>query len=149
MITFDPPAGAAGTIGTYSALVTDFGAVAGYYIDTNIVCHAFLRTPDGKFIVYEAPSAGTAPDNGYTTGTFVESVNVEGATTGFVVNNDAETHAWMRDSKGKVITFSVPGQIVVPGSDLGSTGKDINALGVIAGRWHDANYVTHAYVRIP
>jgi hypothetical protein len=146
---FDPPTDAAGTIGTYGAFVTDLGAVAGYYIDGNFVSHAYLRTREGEFTVYEAPDAGTAPFGGFTAGTFVEAVNIESATTGFVVDNQAEVHAWVRHAGGKVTSFDVPGQIAVPGTDFGSTGRGINVFGVITGRWRDANYVVHGYIRTP
>jgi hypothetical protein len=145
---FDPPTDAAGTVGTYGAFVTDLGAVAGYYIDGNFVSHAYLRTPEGKFTVYEAPDAGTVSYNFFTPGTFVEAVNIEGATTGFVVDNLAEVHAWVRNPHGNVTTFDVPGQLAVPGTDFGSTGRGINAFGVITGRWHDANYVLHGFIRM-
>jgi hypothetical protein len=147
--TFDPPAGPAGTIGTYGALINDAGAIAGYYIDTNIVCHGFLRSLDGNYSTFEARTAGTAPYNFYTAGTFVTAVNFEGATTGFVVNQYAETHSWVRDSNGKITTFSVPGQIVVPGNDYGSYGFGINALGIITGNWYDTNYALHGYTLVP
>lgn len=146
--TFDPPAGAAGTVGTYGAFVTDLGAVAGYYIDGNIVSHAYLRKPDGEFTVYDAPGAGTSQGN-FTEGTFVEAVNLVGATTGFVTDDNVEAHGWVRDAHGNVTTFDVPGQIAEPGTDFGSTGRGINAFGVIVGRWHDENNVVHAYIRTP
>jgi hypothetical protein len=121
--------------------------VAGYYIDLNFVSHAYLRSPEGKFTVYEAPDAGTAPYGPFTAGTFVEAVNIESATTGFVVDNLAEAHAWGRNPHGNVTTFDVPGQLAAPGTDFGSTGRGINASGVITGRWHDANYVLHGFIR--
>jgi YD repeat-containing protein len=147
--TFDPPADAAGTIGTYGAFVADRGAVAGYYIDGDFVSHAYLRTPEGKFTVYDAPDGGTAPYGGFTAGTFVESVNDETETTGFVVDNLAEAHAWVRNADGKVTTFDVPGQVAAPGTDFGSAGKGINAFGVINGRWRDANFALHGFIRTP
>jgi hypothetical protein len=147
--TFDPPADAAGTVGTYGAFITDLGAVAGYYIDTNFVSHAYLRTREGKFTVYEAPQAGTVSFGPFTTGTFVECVNDETATVGFVINNLAEAHAWVRNEDGKVTTFSVPGQVAAPGTDFGSSAKGINAFGVINGRWHDANLAVHGFIRTP
>lgn len=146
---FDPPPDSAGTVGTYGAVVTDLGAVAGYYIDGNFVSHAYLRTPEGKFTVYDAPDAGTAPYGGFTAGTFVESVNIQATTTGFVVDNLAEAHAWVRKAHGKATTFDVPGQVAAPGTDFGSAGKGINAFGVITGRWHDVNFVIHGFIRTP
>jgi hypothetical protein len=146
---FDPPPGPAGTVGTYGALINDVGAIAGYYIDSNIVCHGFLRSPGGDYSEFEAPTAGTSPYNTYTAGTFVTAVDLEGATTGFVVNNYAEDHSWVRDSGGKITSFSVPGQIVVPGNDYGSGGFGINALGIVTGYWFDTNYVVHAYIAVP
>jgi hypothetical protein len=36
------------------------GAIVGYYTDTNIVPHAFLRTRDGQITSFDAPGAGLA-----------------------------------------------------------------------------------------
>ncbi len=148
--TFDDPAAVGATFGTITYGINDLGVVAGYYFDANYTSHAFLRTPDGRFTAFEAPGAGTGVYQGtYTEGTFATVVNLEGATTGFVTDKNAENHAFVRAANGKAITFDIPGQLAVPGSDLGSAGEAINAQGQIAGRWHDANYVLHGVLRLP
>jgi 5,10-methenyltetrahydromethanopterin hydrogenase len=55
----------------------------------------------------------------------------------------------VRHANGNATVFDVPGQLLQPNSDLGSAGEAINAAGVIAGRWHDANYLLHGYVWLP
>jgi hypothetical protein len=53
-------------------------------------------------------------------------------------------------SDGYAKAFDVPGQIEVATPYwFGDAGAAINDLGVVAGRWHDANSVAHAFLRIP
>jgi len=144
--TFDPPGAVGGTVGTLNALVTDLGLIAGDYIDANSsVSFGFERTPSGKYIAYQASEAGSAPFDG----TWLDAVNIEGATTGYVTDANLENHSFIRDPCGHITVFDVPGQIAVPNSYLGSAGEGINASGVVAGRWHDAAYAAHGYILYP
>jgi hypothetical protein len=148
--TFDAPGAVGNSFGTISYGINDLGVVAGYYADTNDRVHGFVLFPGGQFTAFEAPRAGKSiSTDGFTEGTFVGPVNLEGATTGFVVDKDAEAHAFVANPGGKAVTFDVPGQIAAPETDLGSAGEGINAFGVIVGRWHDVNYVEHGFVRFP
>jgi hypothetical protein len=80
----------------------------------------------------------------------VEGASLEGATTsGFVVNNYAQATSWVRDSKGNITTYRVPGQNDVYGGDNGSDAKGTNALGIITGFGDDGNYTFHGYIAIP
>jgi hypothetical protein len=76
-------------------------------------------------------------------------MNLEGTTTGDVGDANAEHHSFVRNANGKITVFDVPGQIAVPGSGLGSAGEAINAAGVVAGEWHDANYAAHGFLWLP
>lgn len=148
--TFDAPGAVGSAFGTIPYGINDLAVVAGYYLDTNYTSHGFLRTPDGVFTAFEAPGAGTGLYQGiYAEGTFPTVVNLEGATTGFIVDDNAETHPFVSAANGKATTFDIPGQLAVPGTDIGAAGEAINAQGVIAGRWHDVNYVLHGFVRTP
>jgi cell wall-associated NlpC family hydrolase len=79
----------------------------------------------------------------------VESVNVAGAVTGYVVDSLQERHSFVRTASGKITTFDIPGQLHAPYSWIGATGDGINAKGQIAGRWRDANAALHGYLLLP
>jgi hypothetical protein len=151
--SFDPPNAVGGPYGTASdAVINDLGVIAGSYYDANTnVEYGYLRWPDGQFTEFAAPKAGTAD----IAGTNLSAVNLEGTTTGWVLNHtdsagNQEAYAFVRAANGDATTFSVPGQIMVPNPDwYGSAGIAINAAGVIAGRMHDVNYVAHGWLRIP
>ena len=153
---FDAPGGVGGSLGTFSAFINDLGMIAGSYYDANTnVVYGFLRWPTGQFDEFAGPKAGTAA----YAGTDLHAINLEGTTTGMVFNHSnssaggqisQESHAFVRAANGDATTFDVPGQIEVPNPGwYGSAGAAINAVGVVAGRWHDVNYAAHAFLRIP
>lgn len=145
--TFDVPAAVGGVAGTYSAFINDLGVIAGSYYDaTTNVEYGYLRWPDGSFTKFAAPKTGTVQ----FTGTNLAAVNLEGATTGWIFEDDDKVAAFVRAADGNATTFDVPGQIIAPNPYLfGSAGAAINGAGVIAGRWHDVNYAAHGFLRTP
>ena len=144
----DPPGSLGGLYGTGAALVNDAGEIAGYYFDASTdESIGYLRSPHGSFTTFEAPQAGT--DWGSQEGTGVESVNVAGAVTGYVVDSLQERHSFVRTASGKITTFDIPGQLHAPYSWIGATGDGINAKGQIAGRWRDANAALHGCLLLP
>jgi hypothetical protein len=149
---FDAPGGVGGPIGTWSAFINDSGVIAGSYYDAKTdVEYGYVRWPKGHFDQFAAPKAS----NIAFAGTNLLAINLVGTTTGFVFDHvdsqgNAETHAFERAANGDATTFNVPGQINFPNPDLfGSAGAAINAAGAVAGRFHDANLVAHAFLRIP
>lgn len=148
--SLDAPGAVTSSFGTIVYNLNDLGTVAGYWFDVNYAAHGFLRTLDGHFTSFEAPGAGTGSSNsGYTEGTFVTALNLEGATTGFGIDTNADASSFVRTSNGKVTTFTIPGQILGAGNDYGSIGLAINAEGIVVGRWRDTNYAVHGYIMIP
>jgi hypothetical protein len=146
IVNFDPRGSVGSDYGLNNAFINDLGVVAGtYWQGSSNVSYGFQRLPDGKVTEYQVPDAGTAPFEG----AYLSAVNIEGTVTGYVTDANVENHSFVRDAGGKIVVFDVPGQMAVPGSDFGSAGEAINAAGVIAGRWHDANSVLHAFVRSP
>ena len=153
--TFDPPGAVGGDAGTYNAFVNDFGVIAGsYYAAKNDAEFGYLRWSAGQFTKFDAPKATSAE----FFGTELAAINLESTTTGWVFTKGVEVdgnmefvaQAFVRDANGNATTFIVPGQITTPNPYLyGSAGAAINALGVVAGRIHDANLVAHAFLRIP
>jgi len=148
-ITVDPPGAVGGPYGgVYNAFVNDGGVIAGSYFDANTSVEiGFIRALQGGFTTFKAPKAGS--DLGSYEGTGVESVNVFGAEVGYVVDSLQERHSFVRTASGKVTTFDIPGQLHVQDTWLGSQSCSINAMGQIAGRWRDPNYVAHGYLLLP
>lgn len=149
--TFDPPNSVSGptSYGTYSAFINDLGVVVGSYFDaTTSVEYGFIRRLDGQFTEFAAPRAGTAVTSDEA-GTNVSAVNVAGAITGNVLDNNFESHSFVRAANGEAATFDIPGQIQVADMDEGSIGLGINARGVVVGRWRDTNGALHGYLRTP
>jgi hypothetical protein len=150
---FDPPNAVGGVAGTYNAFINDFGVIAGSYYDANTNAeYGYLRWPDGQFTKFAAPKSGTSA----FFGTELAAVNLLGTTTGWVFTNSVDVEgnlefvaeAFVRDVNGNATTFVVPGQITTANPDLfGSAGAAINALGDIAGRWHDVNSAAHSFLR--
>ncbi len=143
---FDVPAAVGGTNGTVAAFINDLGEIAGFYYDSSTnVQYGYVRWPSGQFTVFAAPGAGTVA----YAGTQVSAVNLEGATTGAILDDNFEYHSFVRAADGTASTYDVPGQIMVPNSNAGSFAVGINAFGVIAGHWRDSNLTYHGYLRLP
>ena len=110
MITFDAP-GADTTPGdnngTYPSSINDWGVVTGSYQDANTVYHGFLRSAEGKFIIFEVPGADTTA--GSYNGTSPSSINDLGVVTGSYWDANSFSHGFLRSPNGKFTTFDVPG----------------------------------------
>jgi hypothetical protein len=143
---FDAPGATSSSIGTGNLVINDAGVVAGsVFQGSGDLIYGFEGHASGKMIAFQVPEAGA----GGFEGTNVNALNVEGTTTGYVTDSNEENHTFVRYANGKAVTFDVPGQMAVPGSFFGSAGYGINAFGVVAGRWHDANTALHAFVWVP
>ena len=140
IISFDAP-GAGATTGSFegtacysdcSALINNFGAIAGTYQDANNVFHGFVRSPQGKFTTFDAPGADmTAGD---FNGTFVNGINDAGAIAGFSVDASGGAHGFLRSAEGVITRFDVIG------SAQGTTTPNaLNLEGAIVGFFADQN----------
>lgn len=144
--TFDPPGSAGSYYGVDYVYVSDLGVVAGsYWRGAGNVSYGFEGMPNGKISAYQVPRAGTVAFDG----TYTNAINLEGTTVGYVTDSNEENHTFVRAANGQVTVFDVPGQMAVPGSYFGSAAYGVNAVGVVVGRWHDANVVLHAFVWVP
>ena len=118
-----------------------FGAVTGYYADTNAALHGFVRAPDGTITTFDGPGA-TCPYY-FSFCTWPVGINLQGAITGFYC--DAVTcHGFLRAPGGTIIAFDPPGSVFT----FVYTGG-INSAGVITGEYYDANGVEHGFLRAP
>jgi hypothetical protein len=94
--TFDAPGeGPAGVNCTADCPIglNDWGAITGTYLDANNVYHGFLRSPDGKFIIIDAPGADMTPQD--FNGTFAVSINDQGAITGYYIDAKNVAHGFV------------------------------------------------------
>src|SRR5205809_192386 len=84
--TFDAPgAGTGPGQGTFVVsplIINRDGTIAGYYVDSALVRHGFLRDENGAFTTFDAPGAGT----GAGQGTFSYAISPTGAITGWYVD---------------------------------------------------------------
>jgi hypothetical protein len=121
--------------------INRWGAVAGTYLDANNVFHGFVRSPDGKFTIFEAPGADTNAQD--YNGTVAQGINDFGEITGYWVDKQDIEHGFVRSPWGTFTNFDTPGAI------YGPTPLFINLEGAVVGYAFDANTLFHAFVRYP
>jgi hypothetical protein len=125
--TFDAPgAGTGPGRGTLIGSVDNLnpaGAISGISIDANNVFHGYLRTPDGTITVFDAPGAGTGPNQG----TQCSGINEAGTIVGLYIDSSNVNHGFLRASGGTFTTFDVPG--AGTGANQGTLAENINELG--------------------
>ncbi len=63
--------------GTVAFANNDQGQIVGFYTDTNVVAHGFLRSPKGEFTSFDVPGAGLGA--GLDQGTVAYAINDQGA----------------------------------------------------------------------
>jgi hypothetical protein len=87
-----------GSSGTSVISVSDKDEIAGYYVDSGSVLHAFLRAKDGTLTQFETTDAGT----GAGQGTSATDVNDSGTSTGltdFCASRAARSRSSMRPAR--------------------------------------------------
>jgi hypothetical protein len=147
--TFDVPG--AGGYGSTPLAINLEGAVVGYYTDSDYSFHAFLRSPDGKFTTWIGPDACTGNGSEGCYGSGASNVNMFETIAGSFSDNSGNfvQHGYVRNSKGELKTFDVPGAGTgsyqgtgCPGCALG-----LNRFGTTAGIYSDSNSVNHGFIR--
>ena len=126
--------------GTFASGINNWGAITGFYIDSNNVYHGFLRSPEGRLTSFEDPSADTGPFNG----TSPSSINDLGVVAGDYADASGTSHGFLRSPEGKFTTVDVPGA-----GGFGSFPIAINLEGAVVGYYTDSNYSFHAFLRSP
>jgi uncharacterized membrane protein len=145
IITFDAPGADTNVVdsnGTFSSDINGWGAITGYYIDSNNVYHGFLRSPEGKFTTFEAPGADTTI--GSFNGTIPSNINDLGVIAGSYYDANGSGHGFLRSPSGKFTTFDVPGA-----TNSNTTPRAFNIEGAVVGFYTDANFSFHAFLRSP
>ena len=149
--SFDVPG--VGGYGSTPIAINIEGAIVGYYTDSNYAFHAFLRSPYGTFTTWSGPDACTGNGSEGCFGSGATNVNLFGTIAGGFEDDSGNFvhHGQVRNAKGALTTFDVPGAGTgsyqgtgCPGCALG-----LNQWGAIAGIYSDANSVNHGFLRSP
>ena len=145
--TFDAPgAGTEAPQGTWTGTFNTLnpaGAITGWFVDSGMALHGYLRTAKGNVSTFDVPGAGT----GAIQGTVPLSLNPERAVTGFYLDGSSAFHGFVRSPRGKLTTFDVPGGGT--GFFQGTYAASINPAGAITGNYTDTNNVNHGFLRSP
>jgi hypothetical protein len=151
---FDPPGSQQTNIPTYS--INDFGAITGDYWTCNAAIsrcavHGFVRTPDGKYITFDAPGAGH--DGFAGGGTYPQGINILGEVSGFYGDANSVYHGFVRSADGRITTFDVPTSCTTtpnPPPDCAGEGtfpSNVNVLGRVVGSFYGENGNPHGFWR--
>jgi len=119
------------------------GAITGWYVDSGMALHGYLRTARGNVSTFDVPGGGT----GAIQGTVGTGLNPERQVTGFYLDGNSAFHGFLRSPRGKLTTFDVPGGGT--GFFQGTYPVSINPAGAITGNYTDANNVNHGFLRAP
>ena len=141
---FDAPGAGTGPFpqGTFPwspLIINPNGAITGWYTDSALVSHGFLRDRNGGFTTFDVPGAEAGP------GTFPFAISVDGEITGYYDNGINANHGFLRDKKGVITTFDVPG--AGTGLGQGTFGGGITPNGTIMGNYLDPDNVSHGFLR--
>jgi len=143
---FDAPGAGTGAYqGTDAWGINPAGTTTGFYWDASgdTVYHGFLRKPNGTFILFDVPGAGTDPGEGTQPG----GINPWGAISGLSIDGIGVAHGFVRAPNGTITVFDAPG--AGNGGGQGTAPQSINEVGEVTGGYVDANFVAHGFVRKP
>jgi hypothetical protein len=131
-------------LGTQAFANNNSGAVVGFYTDVNLVPHAFLRTPKGVIISFDAPGADLT--QGADHGTVAYSINDCGDIDGQLQDENGLFHGFIRYRDGSFTTFLPPCEGCGNNQGAGGT-ANINSKGEAAGFYFDAESNSHGFIR--
>lgn len=130
--------------GTQPSAVNNAGVIVGYYTDQQVVPHGFLRTPDGKYISFDAPGAGLGA--GLNEGTVAIAINNSGTVAGQYEDSELVVHGFLRYPNGAFVTLDAPGAGTAP--NTGTIATSVNDSGTTAGYFIDNEGTGHGFVRL-
>jgi uncharacterized membrane protein len=135
IVTFDPQ----GSNGTFPTCVNERGMVVGQALTVGTSYNVFIRSRNGAYTTFALPGSGS--------GTAGFGINLEGSVAGSYLSFyfGGFYHGLLRTPDGTITEIDVPG--AGTGSYQGTTANNINAFGLIAGYYSDANSVSHGFVR--
>jgi hypothetical protein len=134
-------------LGTVVSGIDAVGDVTGFYRDSSMVTHGFMRLANGTMIYpIDAPGADTT-DAG--AGTLAFSINAAGTITGRYWDTNFLYHGFIRKADGTYVTTPIDPQGAggTPSAGNGTSPFSINSNGDITGSYSDASGVLHGFVR--
>jgi N-acetylneuraminic acid mutarotase len=132
-------------VGTVPIGFDTAGDIVGFYKDADSGDHGFIRAAStGAITEFNATGAGT--DKGQ--GTVPLCINGAGEIAGVFIDANNLTHGFVRSAGGTITTFDAATITGTSGkSNQGIYFVSINASGVVAGTYIDANSLAHGFIR--
>jgi hypothetical protein len=150
LVRFDAPgattetaAACAPSCGTFAYANNDLGVVVGSYTDPQVVPHAFLRTPEGRFTSFNVHGDGEGA--GLNQGTAAIAINDSGVIAGQFEDAKDIDHGFVREPDGKITPFDAPG--AGSAANQGTIASSINPEGAASGIYIDKNNTQHGFLR--
>jgi hypothetical protein len=142
----------AGCFGSELGDINALGASVGSYEDNsgNFVSHILLRSPEGTFMTFEAPGAGTGMYQGTGCPGCSLGLNQAGAIAGIYTDANKVFHSFLRSPAGVFTQIDAPGAGTGIGQGTGcfsNCSVGLNASGMIMGTYIDAGTVFHGFLR--
>jgi hypothetical protein len=158
-VRIDGPGGcesgtSAGCFGAAATNVNLFGTVAASYADNsgNFVNIGLIRSPEGRLTKYEAPDAGTGPQQGTGCPGCATGLNASGAIAGTYTDSNNVIHGFLRSPKGEFTKFDAPNAGTASSQGTGCPSDcavALNDFGEITGNYIDATFTFHGFFRSP
>jgi hypothetical protein len=138
-----PGAGTGDAQGTIPNSINDAGTPAGVWVDSNSICHGFVRPTSGGITSFDAPGAATTGGSDYQClGTIGLSINKTGSITGIYNPSSGVpyTRGFVRAASGRIQAFDVSGNTTFALS--------INDSGTVAGYYQTSvDPVNYGFLR--
>ena len=134
---FNPP----NSVWAVAGPISKGGEIEGDFQESKLIYRGFIREPDGSFVAYDAPDAGTGPFQG-TLG--FSGINKDGTVAGVYFDAGGYPHGYTRAKDGTFAEFDVPGSIATYPGFFG-----INDSGITAGYFIDQYGSFHGFLRTP
>jgi hypothetical protein len=115
------------------------GVIGGYYLDSSLIYHGFVRTGNGHITSFNLPG-GSGMEQ------YVGGINAAGEVAGYYFDgNTSIYHGFVRATTGKITTFEAPGSGI--GYSQGTIAVGISTDGSVTGYYLDSNGLPHGFVR--
>jgi hypothetical protein len=140
-----PSAGSGEGEGTFPEGISPNGTIVGFVQDNHELTHGFIRTPDGRYALFNVLGAGTVPDT--WEGTYAFDINQAGTITGWWADANWTVHAFLMTPDGRITSFDGPNASTAAG--LGTQPYAINSAGAITGFYYDSSGISHGFLGLP